>query len=221
MIEEIFNNRKHVRAYDKNAFIPKEVINSLLYTAWRLTPSKNNFMPYNIFVLSSQHNDYKEHIYRICVRNEEDVNSIKSDNKYELNPNYTNIINCSYLLIYTVRVEDQPNLETKRNVAKGAYYEALDLVGIKEIYDLIALEVGLFANIFSGLCLEKEIDTSFTMCFNKRSDRWKELPFMQNEPLLLMTVGKGLVYRQDIAKKEGWTTDDYKPNYDRIVDFVK
>ena len=44
-ILDTYEKRHHVFEYeDKN--IPDELVKELLYKAWKISPSKNNFMPY-------------------------------------------------------------------------------------------------------------------------------------------------------------------------------
>ena len=37
-----------------------DVMKDILWKAWKLTPSKLNFMPYNVFVLDSSKKEYKQ-----------------------------------------------------------------------------------------------------------------------------------------------------------------
>jgi len=37
---------------------------------------------------------------------------------------------------------------------------------------------------------------------------------------LLMTLGKGKIYRTDWLEERGWLQYDLRPNYERIVNFV-
>ena len=222
MIENILKNRKHVREYDQTADIPESLIDSLLQKTWAVTPSKNNFMPYTVHVLGPKHQMYKELVYMLAVSNENHMNSFNSIRDIDnTNPNYINILSCSYLLIFTMRLETQPNLFQQKQIQNGIYYEATDPRKLNDMSDTASLEVGLFANTFSGMCLENNIDTSYTLCFKRELEYWRELPFVKRMPLLIVTVGKAKTYRQDIAKKEGWAQYDLRPNYERIVSFIK
>jgi hypothetical protein len=221
MIYDTLKNRKHVREYNSTESVPISLIDSMLKQSWEVTPSKNNFMPYNIHVIGPDQLHYKEDIYRACVKNEEEINKLNPNLcDHRLNPNYMNILSCSHLLLFTVRVEDQPNEFQKIQIKNGIYYESVDKKSIDSITDTISLEVGLFANTFSGICLENDIDTSYTMCFSKNLDDWIDFSFVKNTPILIMTVGKGKLYRQDVANKEGWAKLDLKPEYNRIVNFL-
>ncbi len=221
MIDEVLKNRKHVREYDSTSNIPKSLIDSLLQRTWAVTPSKNNFMPYTIHVLGPEHQIYKELVYMLAASNENYMNSYNSVREIDnTNPNYTNILNCSYLFIFTLRLETQPNLFQQKQIQNGIYYEATDSKKLNDLSDTASLEIGLFANTFSGLCIEHSIDTSYTLCFRRELEYWRELPFVKRMPLLVMTAGKAKTYRQDVAKKQGWAQHDLRPDYNRIVNFV-
>jgi hypothetical protein len=77
----------------------------------------------------------------------------------------------------------------------------------------------MFSTTFAELCLQNNIDISHTMCFSKELEDWKSIGFSDfaYQPTMLMTVGKGLRYRQDEL------TDleklDLKPDFSRVVKF--
>ena len=48
---DLLEKRRHVRTYKTDKHPPKELIEKLLWKTWKTTPSKNNFMPYNVHVL--------------------------------------------------------------------------------------------------------------------------------------------------------------------------
>lgn len=225
MIDSILKNRKYVREYDKTADIPISLIDSLLQRTWKITPSKNNFMPYTIHVLGPEHQDYKEAVYKICLSNDKRLKTeseiLNLEIKYAKNlPNYANILSCSYLLIFTLRLETSPNLVQKNAIERGHRFEAVDESILNSLYSTASLEVGLFSDAFSALCLENNIDVSFTLCFHKDLNYWKDLSFVTRTPILLLTVGKGKIYRHDELVKRGVAQYDLRPDYARIVNFI-
>ena len=224
MIFDTLNKRKYVREYDTEADIPESLINSLLQKTWKITPSKNNFMPYTVHVVGPKHQKYKELTFLNAVSNETktDTISLEEYNKRysHLKPNYANILSCSYLLIFTMRLETDPNPFQKMLIERGHKYEAVDEDRLNSLYSTASLEVGLFADAFSAQCLEHDIDISFTGCFQKDVAKWKDIPFVTRRPILLMTVGKGKVYREDIIKHSELEKLDLRPDYNKIVNFV-
>lgn len=223
MIDNVLKKRKYVREYDKTAEIPESLVDSLLQRTWKVTPSKNNFMPYTVHVLGPQHQHYKDLVFLNCASNEN-----KTDNDPEavlkrygkVPPNYANILSCSYLLIFTLRLEEDPNPFQKMLIERGHKYEAVDESRLHKLYPTASLEVGMFTDTFSALCLENNIDVSFTGCFRKELDTWKDIPFVTRKPILIMTVGKGKIYRQDFVK-DSIEELDLKPDYEKIVNFIK
>jgi len=225
-IDEILQKRRYVRRYDKNAKIPESLINSLLQRTWRVTPSKNNFMPYMVHVIGNkpEHQKYKEAVYLNAAQNEGNHDGVPDplNERYSENlPNYHNILNCSYLIIPTLRLEDKPNRFQQYLIKRGHKYEATDPKAVDNLYASAAFEVGLFCDTFSALCLENDIDVSFTGCFSKNMSTWTELPFLKKPPLILMTVGKGELYRQEDPTMAHVLKNDLRPDYDRIVNFVR
>lgn len=221
MIYEILEKYAHIWSYDKDKQINNDFFTELLYRSWKVTPSKNNFMPYKIHVLNPQHINYKNKVYDICVRNQTEVNKKNTKNAQStVNPNFRHLLNCNFMLIFTVRPENQPNRFQSREISQGAYYEACHSNDIDSILDLISLEVGLFASTLTSLCLENGMHTSYIKCFSKKIEIWKDLEFIKTRPILIMTSGYADVKRQDVAKKQGWANDDLKPDFDRIVNFV-
>ena len=47
----LLEKRRHVREYRTDKHPSYEIIEKLLWKTWKTTPSKNNFMPYNCYVL--------------------------------------------------------------------------------------------------------------------------------------------------------------------------
>ena len=55
---DLLEKRHHVRKYS-DKIPPKEMIENALYKAWKTTPSKNNAMPYKVFVYGPEHKEKK------------------------------------------------------------------------------------------------------------------------------------------------------------------
>lgn len=223
MIYDTFKKRRFVRVYDNTVSIPETLINSLLQKTWEVTPSKNNFMPYTIHVIGPgpDNQKYKNATYINCLGNEATGDGIDFDKIIEERyshdlPNYSNILSCSYLIIFTMRLETQPSPFIQWAVSRGHKYEALDQSKLGILIPTAAFEMGLFADTFSGMCLENDLDVSIIGCFSKEIKKWKEhLPFITQEPVMTMTVGKAHEYLVQPRPH------DLRPNYERIVNFVK
>jgi hypothetical protein len=224
MTYETLKNRRYVLEYDESAEIAESQIEFLLQKTWSVTPSKNNFMPYTVHVLGPKHKKYKELVFLNCASNEGLIDNVKDplSLRYSKNPpKYSNILNCSYLLIFTMRLEDKPNEYQQMLINRGHKYEAVKNETLNDIYSSTSLEVGLFADALSGMCLEKEIDVSFTGCFHRDLSYWKNIPFVNRKPILLMTLGKAKSYYRENVHEDNMINKDYRPDYNRIVNFVK
>ena len=55
---ELLDKRRHVKVYSLKD-PGKELIEKLLWKAWKVTPSKNNFMPYHCNVLGPEREQEK------------------------------------------------------------------------------------------------------------------------------------------------------------------
>lgn len=210
--------RRHVYKY-LDMTPDKELINTILQKTWEVTPSKNNFMAYTAHVMSEQ--KYKDALYKICVQNEISQNEKNTLVEHlELNPNYENILSAPYIIVFTMRYEDQPSVFQQRMWDKGVYYEAMDEPHIDDMIGTSSLEVGMFANTLSALCVENGLDSSYTICIKKDLKYWDSFPFVTRTPIMAMTIGYAKQYRYDVGLEEGWIHQDHRPNYDRIVNFV-
>jgi hypothetical protein len=165
-------------------------------------------------VLGPEHQDYKNSVYQLCLSNEARVDGTDTTAKYKgLLPFYSNILNCSYLLIFTLRLEDKPNPYQIDAINRGCKFEFTKEETLEAGYTGASLEVGMFSDVLGGLCLEHGIDVSAVLCFQRKVERWKDLPFVTRKPILLMTLGKAEAY-----KRTG--PGNLRPNYDRIVNFI-
>jgi hypothetical protein len=215
MIYNTFKKRRAVIKYNSKADISKSTVDELLRQAWEVTPSKNNFMPYTIHVLGPEHQDYKNSVYQLCLSNEARVDGTDTTKKYKEGlPFYSNILNCSYLLIFTLRLEDQPNLYQVNAIKRGCTFVWTKEETLERGYTDASLEVGMFYDVLGGLCIERGIDVSAVLCFQRTLELWKDLPFVTRKPILLMTLGKAEAYRRI-------GPGNLRPNYDRIVNFIK
>lgn len=226
-----FKNYKYALEYDTKHKIDPEFIQDALKAAWLETPSKNNFMPYRVYVLGPEFAKEKEEMFWLCLGNETKANGhyIKSREKLmkykqhrysHSGPSYHNIINAPYVLIFTGRVEDKPNELQQRLVNNGYVYEQMATNGPKNEHakKVAYLEIGMFSTNFAGICLSNGIDVSHTLCFPGDKQDWPQehFSFLDSHPMLIMTVGKGEIYR-----KASVQAIDPKPDFDRIVNIVK
>lgn len=234
----IFNTmekRHHVRKYKPEA-IPDEVIKKLLWQSWKITPSKNNFMPYTVNVLGPNSLTEKKKIWDKTVSShraiEEEVGNkttnkhIAHKYKFKINPNYEHIKYNSHLLVFTSRVCPKPNPFYQRMVLEqGHFAEQCELDQVLKIAESTSVEVGFFATHLTGLCIENNIDVSFCACIKKDENKWKDTPWSwydkenkKTRILLLMSLGYGDTFRCDVMKES--IKDDIKPEMDEVIKWI-
>lgn len=221
-MDNILKKYRYVLEYDTTVDIPESLINSMLQRTWKVTPSKNNFMPYSVNVLGPSCYELKQKVFQKCLKHELTVDDVrlmeqlKSRTRLAL---YRNILSCSYLFIFTQRVEDCPNDFQQYCMSQGRVYGQTNAKHPDKARNTALIETGMFASTFAALCLENDIDVSFTLCFPTNLESWKdeEFSFIKQKPILMLSAGKGLRYRRD----EFLHFQDLKPNYERIINIIK
>ena len=192
-----FVDRRHLDAYDNNVDIEKDFFTSL-EEAWKVTPSKQNFMPYKIHIIGPNAQEYKDKLYAMCLRNEGTVDNLSDEQlieRYKYRPpSYHSITNCSYALIITQRLITKVNVRQQKRLYKGHVAEQMDVKQQNALNSLASFEAGLFCNALQYYLLQKDIDSCYTGCFKTNLDIWKTLPFVTETPIMIMTIGKGKIF---------------------------
>lgn len=232
MIDNYLTKYRYTREYDTSVNISESTIYECLQNAWKITPSKNNFMPYRVKVLGPKRQDLKDTVYNICLENERrfDKNFLDLETFYEERytkpgalPQFHNIKSAPYVLIFTQRYADKLNPWQQHGVDRGRRYEQMDADDPKRFFKVSALEVGMFANNFARQCFSKGLDISHTLCNPTELNYWEDAGFTFDETdlnvMLVMTAGKGLVYREDAAI--GVEKEDLKPAFEDVVQILK
>ena len=93
--------------------------------------------------------------------------------------------------------------------------EQMDTQRVKRGDDIsiTALEAGLYANNIAALCVEQDLDVSFCGCFPRKMEEWENIPYVEYRPILLVSIGKALVYR-------GIVEGDTRPEFDEVVEWI-
>ena len=234
-VEEIDNvtatlqKYRYVREYDTEATVDRSTVEKCIQTAWKNTPSKNNFMNYRVTVVGPDRQDLKDAAFDLCLYNE-----CRTDSKLDVKqfwqeryidqgivPQFNNIKSCAYMLIFSQRVipYEDANPWQKYSIDRGRYYEQCDKVNIRHGLKGAVLESGLFASNLGALCMEKGLDISHTLCMPWEGELWSEFGLSQ-DPLVIfiMTIGKGKVYRRDHL--EEIEKEDMKPDFHKVVKFL-
>tara|TARA_Y100001980_G_C14422896_1_gene213414 strand:- start:74 stop:799 length:726 start_codon:yes stop_codon:yes gene_type:complete len=239
-IYDTLEKRHHVVKY-KPEPVPHKLFNELLYQAWKISPSKNNFMPYKVSVIGPFEQEQKNIIYNKVANNHlfydkigltfdtKNNPKLKKDYEFIINPNYYHVKYNSHLLIFSSRVCPRPNRFYQRMVKEyGHFAEQCEVSQVRDTAESVSFEVGLFASNLTALCIENNIDVSYTGCLPKSEDKWKDTPYLwyDKEKQLakvhsIMSVGYGDYFRyQWLKDKDVKKGEDVKPELDEIVEWI-
>jgi hypothetical protein len=203
-VEKIFKTRRHTKLYDINSAPDRNLVESLINKTFDLVPSKQNLMPYKLYVLGPDCVKYKEIFFEIS--------------KFFKGGGQNYNIKAPYVIIFTRRLIKNPNDAVLRKIKLGHTYSNCD----PEKYHLMdkdaGIEIGMFSEILSALCLEHNIDISYILCFpsRNRNKDWEKLSFIEDEPLFSMQLGfKSKLFEYDRHIEET------KPSKDEVITWIK
>ena len=54
---KLLDSRRHVWHFDEKKIPSENLVKECLHKAWKVTPSKNNFMPYHVNVIGPEDKD--------------------------------------------------------------------------------------------------------------------------------------------------------------------
>lgn len=227
--ELLETKRRHVRTYRNDLIPPKEQIDDALWKAWKCTPSKNNCMPYSVFVYGPEQQEMKDITHRMCHQNhikaelravEEGKQKITQQGK--LNPDYEHIRNNAYLFTIHSRVVKEMNPYYQREEEKGHFADQKFPDRVNRIVDSVAVEVGMFIQNLTNYLLEYDIDVSYTSCFYRDPAEWQlaGMDHIKWRPIVLMSAGYGSIYRRDVLKRKGRDHEDYKPDITDVIEWI-
>lgn len=198
MIEDVYKKRKKVRKFFNHA-PDHDLIVNLIKKTHSLVPSKQNLMPYKIHVLGPDCVKLKDELYNLTT--------IAADGFAPSRANYQ--VYAPYVFIFTTRLAE-PNVAVKFSIDAGQRYKAC----FPETYrrsgpiQTACIEIGMWSKIFTGLCLENNIDVAYLKCFNNDHNKWS---FIDEEPLFALVAG----YRVKTNHHYGET----KPDWNDVVCF--
>ena len=187
---DIFEQRKQIRGFSE-VNPTRELIDLLLARSLELSPSKQNLQPYNIYVLGPEHKEHKKTLYDYsthsgCMHN------------VSLYAPYVFVINDRW-------VEETEHMKSEHYKNNSGSFDE------KKYRDKDTnLEIGMWATIFTGLCLEKDLAVAYHKCFKRDAI----LPFMTDPIEFIVSVG----YK--IPNKVYKKTRHIKPNPQRIIQWV-
>mgnify|MGYP001192073125 CR=1 FL=1 len=201
-IEKLLSKRKQVRQYSVEIIPNLEDVNRIINKAYDLVASKQSLVPYKITVLGPHKKEEKQELYNLSVKND---GGHGNENIF-----------APYVLCFTNRLVDNPNLSVKRKVAKGHRYDLLDPEKYRTRGMEVGVEVGMFAKILTLYCMEYDFDVSYLLCFSDSAIN--KLSFLEDKLIFSMQIG----YQKssDIKDKFLKDADEYKPDITEIVEWL-
>ena len=227
---DLLEKRHHVRKYS-DKIPPKEMIENALYKAWKTTPSKNNAMPYKVFVYGPEHKEKKKAIHAMIHGNHDDAEHRAIErgqaDKTEggrPNPFYEHMMYNPYCVCIHAQPRE-PNDFYKFQVKRGMFFDQAWPERDENFIDTSAIEVGMFLQNLSTYLLEQGIDISYTSCFFRDIKKWHEAGLTEADyrPICLMSIGYSKLYRKDdpyVKSAAKFNRSDIKPEYKDMVKWV-
>ncbi len=202
VIEKLLSKRKQVRQYSVEIIPNLEDVNRIINKAYDLVASKQSLVPYKITVLGPHKKEEKQELYNLSVKND---GGHGNENIF-----------APYVLCFTNRLVDNPNLSVKRKVAKGHRYDLLDPEKYRTRGMEVGVEVGMFSKILTLLCMEYNFDVSYLLCFSDSASQ--QLSFLDDK--LIFSLQIGYQKSSDIKDKFLKDADEYKPDITEIVEWL-
>ena len=225
--------REHVKKYDMNRIVPKQIIERALWKAWKTSPSKNNAMAYQCLVWGPHLKFEKRAIHSLVVKSHSDVEdgAVANKNLPEItktqgaklgvveNPFYEHVKLNPYLFTIHSRLST-PNRFYKEKVEQGHFYD--QAYNPEDIIDSVAVEVGLFAANLGYYLLEEGLDISYNSCFKREVKHWHNvgLHMVEQRPINMISCGYAERYRKEELKKWGKDEWDIKPPKKDIIKWM-
>jgi len=202
MLEELLSRRSQVWTFKKDVFPDKQLIENFIKKTYELVPSKQNLMPYEVSILGPDKIDEKRELLYLSQNTQSEESTFTNTHK-----NFQLL--APYVLLFTQRLAFPPNLRVQKVIEVGREYPECDIEKYKRIKVVPAIEIGMFMLILSGLCLENNIDVSYTACLPSDEKRFS---FVNENVYVSMSLG----YKQTKEVKN----DDDKPNISEVITWI-
>ena len=241
-IFDTMEKRHHVYEYHKKN-IPDETVKELLWKAWKISPSKHNFMPYKVSVLGPNQQQEKNKMWVKCRYNhkraeedglnEERTTDINPNNEtpytFVTNPAYNHVRFNSHLLIFSARICKLNGYMDQMVRKEGHFAEQCEKSWVTRLRTASSFEASLFASNLTALCIEQGIDVSYNLCFPGEKEAWEDMPYLWYDKeqkharvFANMSLGYGKYFRHQWLKdkKKGIGHLDLKPEAEEIIEWV-
>ena len=192
---------RQIRYFCQDKHPEEKVIKSLITEAYNLIPSKQKLVPYKIHVFTPNNLKEKEGLYLATKTRNVKVNT---------NTNYQ--LFASYVLLFTSRLCNNPNEHVKAEIKRGHRYLHCDPTKYKQASQVTCMEIGMFCNNLTHMCLSNNLDVAYSACFPKTiSHIIKEI---KEDIYFTMCIG----YADD-AHPYKKNKNQYKPDIKEVIDW--
>ena len=228
MIQDSLKNRKHVIEYCKigmnnnnyEEIIPTEQqVEEILKVGYSLASSKQNSFPYKVAVLGT---DYKrsEHLQKLCEGKKIDKDGdLPPGATYIPNPNLYHLGTAAWTLIITPRMAAPNKYQAIQLDKHGSHWEYDTVEKQESCKQAFAVEVGILATTITGAAMDQGWNCAYNVCFPYQIEKYKDFPYVDYPPYLIITLGKALKFKKDVFKPESLAADT-RPGFDEIFTLV-
>tara|TARA_B100001057_G_scaffold385061_2_gene391702 strand:+ start:9284 stop:9988 length:705 start_codon:yes stop_codon:yes gene_type:complete len=225
---KLLDSRKHVWGFDTENIPEQSLVNECLTKAWKVTPSKNNFMPYHVNVIGPgpENQILKDKIHGLSKLNKRrtnirhNVNNIENYDEDGSNPNFLFYNTAPYVLIFSQRAA-KPNPFIEQTIVHlNDIYEQMHEDLFDDIAGTTCIEIGMFMQNATAFLLEKGIDTTYIKCYPFEYSLWKpDFPFLGGPVMLIAGLGYSKSSRRE-GMNEKQSKMDYKPEPEEIIKYI-
>lgn len=196
MIKDIYSKRRQIRFFDKENYPDVNLVKQLINITYELVPSKQNLMPYKVHVIGPYNTEVNKELYRLACINELGEHNYRQRFEEEISGN-TQLLYAPYNLLFEKRLPEA-NTFVRERLKEGHPYNNLDPKSHHLETNDTKIEIGMFCSILTGLCMEKNIDVSYTACLpsikrNRVTDEitnpFVNLPFINENIFLALSLG--------------------------------
>ena len=240
MIEDILKKRENFTFFRKDKIPEESMVREILDKAHNLTPHKNNFWHYDIYVfgpeqvetkrklaMSTVCNDHKNH-YRKENLTDKDWKELEKNYQYWLDLHdgdkskqyvednkwfFNEQVTAPYLIAYYPAKQKLRESQKNTDYFKGGRMQEVFNDTAKVYNDEFNHQAGMHALVTSMLALEKDIDVSFCRCYFYHEKIHTDVLLKKGLPFLL-----GLGYRD--RTKKNYKSRVTKPKFDEVVKWV-
>lgn len=206
MLQGLLNKRRQIKFFDQEVIPEQSTIQSILKKTYELVPSKQNLIPYKVHILGPEQKEIKDRIFFLASKNE--LPDTFEKERLEKKDKGQIQLRAPYVLLFEKRCPE-PNQFILNNIGIGLTYSECDPKKHNDFKTAPAIEIGMFISILTGLCVEQDIDISYTLCLpsvtNKNGETinpFKDynINFIDNYVFIAVSLG----YRVSNEKYKGY-----------------